>query len=288
MDIIAELTRRGGAARVAQLERAGISRHRIRAGLETGTVARPAHGVIALPTATSDVVLAVIVGGEHTCVSALARLGLPVPRRTGPAHLAVPHSFTTYGREMGATVLHYTKGRKEPGGVATVFAALDSAGDCLDEVWHLVAVDAALNRGLITMADVLRLSRTSRARRDFLIAHADARSESPAETIARLRLVQAGFQVRPQAYVDGAGHVDLEVNGILLVQVDGYEHHSDRASFKRDREKGRAVVKAGRPLLSYAASELLGQFTANIAVDATRALEEWRRRTTMRTTNPAA
>lgn len=283
MRLVAQLELLGGAARVGQLARIGVGRHMIRRGLVSGEVTHPAHGVIALPGATSAAVLAVVVGAEHTCVSALAAHGLPVPRRIDVPHLAVPHGFTTHGRELGAAVIHYVKGRKEPGGLASVSAALDCAGNCLDEVWHLVAVDAALNAGRITMADIVELARTSRERREFLVRHADPRAESPAETIARLRLVQAGFRVRPQAYVDGAGRVDLEVDGTLLLQIDGYEHHSDRAAFKRDREKGRAIIKAGRPLLSYAASELLGAYTANIVHDVTRALEEWRSRGSRRT-----
>jgi hypothetical protein len=139
----------------------------------------------------------------------------------------------------------------------------------------LVAVDAALNRGLITMASVLGFRRCSRERRDFLLGHADARADAPGETIARLQLVQAGFSVRPQAYLDGAGTVDLEVDGLLIIQVDGYGPHSDRRAFTKDRFRGRAVIKAGRPQLSYAASELVGKYAANVAVDAREAIDAW-------------
>ena len=68
-------------------------------------------------------------------------------------------------------------------------------------------------------------TRSNKARRDFLVRYSDARSQAPGETIVRLRLVQAGFKVRPQAHIEGAGAVDLEVENILLIQVDGYEFH---------------------------------------------------------------
>ena len=148
----------------------------------------------------------------------------------------------------------------------------------MDPTWHLVAVDAALNRGLITLGNIMELRRSSRERREFLLRFADGRAEAPGETIARLMLVQSDFAVRPQAYIDGAGHVDIEVEGLVIVQVDGYEPHSDRRTFRRDREKGRAAIKAGRPALSYAASELLGRSRANVVQDVREALEMWRQR----------
>ena len=124
----------------------------------------------------------------------------------------------------------------------------------------------------------MNLRRSTRERREFLLKFADGRAEAPGETIARLMLVQGGLAVRPQAYVDGAGRVDIEVESLVIVQVDGYGPHSGKVPFRRDREKGRAAMKAGRPLLSYAASELLGRARANVVQDVRDALEMWRQR----------
>jgi hypothetical protein len=159
-----------------------------------------------------------------------------------------------------------------------VAEALDCAGACLDELWHLAAVDDALHRGLVTMGEIMGFRRSTKERRDFLIRYADGRSQSPGETIVRLRLCQAGLRVTPQAYVEGAGNVDLEVESLLIVQVDGYEPHSGRSAFTRDRQKSRSVITAGRPQLSYAASELLGFYGADVVRDVRAALEEWRSR----------
>jgi len=279
MDPAEVLAKLGGAARTRQLLEDGLSPFTIRRALDAGTIRQLGHGSYALPgAAADDLSLAVGLSAGLTCVSALARHSLPLPRASHEPHLAVARNFTPKVIRPRRARLHYQQIRPAPGSIASVADALDTAGKCLNEVWHLVAVDAALNAGLISAGEILGFRRCTKARRDFLLRFADARSEAPGETIARLQLVQGGFSVRPQAYIDGAGRVDIEVEGLLIVQVDGYGPHSDKPAFTRDRVRARAVIKAGRPQLSYAASELLGAYPVNVAHDAQNALDAWRAR----------
>ena len=275
MDLVTELNRRGGAARVATLTAAGVPTQAVRAALVQGKVRRVARGVVALPEAQRVCILAATIGAEHTCVSALAAMGIPLPRLDGRPHLAVPHSFTSHGRDLGGIRLHYVAGRVAAGTSAGIEVALDAAGACLDEVWHLVAVDSALNKGMITVADVAAFRRTTRTRRDFLLSHADGRSQSAGETIARLLLVRAGHRVCPQAYVRGAGYVDIEIDGVAILEVDGYAHHDDERSFRRDRERDRVSVTAGRPVLRYAAGELMSPQIPDVVAEVRRVLAAW-------------
>ena len=276
MDTLTALASLGGAARTFQLLERGCTPFTIRRSVAAGEVLQHSRGVFASPGAAPDTVLAVELSAGFTCTSALELLGLPLPKPIAIPHLAVPRNFNPKDHNFPHARLHYQGRGMAPGSVAGVADALDTAGACLDPTWHLVAVDAALNQGLIVLGDVLRFGRTTKERRDFLLSYADARSQAPGETIARLRLAEAGLKVRPQAYVEGAGHVDLEVEGVLLIQVDGFGPHSGKTAFTRDRVHARAVIKAGRPLLSYAASELLGYYCANVVKDVTEALEEWR------------
>jgi hypothetical protein len=261
---------------VAQLLTAGCTRHNITKAIADGRALSPHRGVLALPGARRDAILASVLGAELTCISALAHYGLPLRRTVTAPHLGVRDGLALRGRDSDHARLHYQVAPVQAGGVSSVAHALDVAGACIDPLWHLVAVDAALNRGLVTGRDLLAFSRTRSERKEFLLAFADARAEAPGETIARLPLVQAGLRVRPQAYVEGSGRVDIEVEGVAVVQVDGYGPHSDRASFTRDREKSRAVMRAGRPQLSYAAAEFLGPVTPNIVHDVRVALDAWR------------
>ena len=270
----------GGAARTRDLLAAGCTEREIAAVLKSGAVGRPLRGVVVAHGGPGDVALAVCLGAGLTCISALKSAGIPLPLAVAnQVHLAVHRSFSLRGRPSRGARLHYQAERPGTGQAVSIAAALDAAGECLDEVWHLIAVDAALNAGLITLGDVMGFTRSNKARRDFLVRYSDGRSQAPGETIVRLRLVQAGFKVRPQAHIEGAGAVDLEVDSTLLIQVDGYEFHSDRPSFRRDRQKGRAIIKAGRPLLSYAASEVLGNATPDVVSEVRAALEAWKGRT---------
>lgn len=276
MDVVRALEAAGGAARRGALLKAGCTDHAVRVAVAQGRVRVVGRGLLAVPGAPADAVLAARLGAQLTCLSALARAELPLPVPPSCAHLAVRDSFTRHGKDTGGARLHYSARPLGQGPTVSIADALDAAGACLDETWHLVAVDAALNRGLITLGEVLRFRKSSAQRRDFLLNFADARSEAPGETIARLRLVKAGYRVRPQAHVEGAGRVDLEVEGVLIVQVDGYVPHSGKPAFRRDREKSRAVIKAGRPQLSYAASDLLGYWSTDVVGEVRDALGAWK------------
>lgn len=95
----------------------------------------------------------------------------------------------------------------------------------------LVPVDAALHSGLTSREDVGAAladlaAGPARARRaETVLAGCSALSESPGETLTRLFLVDAGFEVRAQVPVadeDGAvGRVDLLVGGRVVVEFDG-------------------------------------------------------------------
>jgi len=268
----------GGSGRTRQLLAQGCTPYAIRLAVTDGTVVRVSRGAYMLPDAPPERQQAIKLGAAITCVSALASLGLPVPRTPHAAHLAVPRNFNLGARTRAPVQLHYQNERPLPGSVVSVAAALDCAGACLDEEWHLAAVDAALHGGLITLGDVMKFTRTSKERRDFLLCYADARAQAPGETIVRLRLVKAGFLVTPQAYIEGAGHVDMEVEHLLIVQVDGYGPHRDKGSFVRDRQGARAAIRAGRPQLSYAASEVLNHYSADVVGEVRDALREWRTR----------
>ena len=271
--------RSGGAARTVQLLAHGCTPYSIRKAVEDGALVRVSRGAYVLPDAEPATLLAMRLGAGITCLTALAHYGLPIPTRPAETHLAVPRNFTQgAGQNACGARLHYMASRPVAGAVASVADALDCAGACLSEEWHLAAVDAALHEGLITMADVMRFKRTTVARRTFLLTYADPRAEAPGESIVRLRLARAGLSVTPQAYVEGAGHVDLEVEGLLILQVDGFEPHSGRKAFVRDRAKSRAVIKAGRPQLTYAASELLGYYSADVVGEVRDALDQWRAR----------
>ncbi|OEJ29409.1 hypothetical protein BGM19_23965 [Streptomyces agglomeratus] len=94
---------------------------------------------------------------------------------------------------------------------------------------HLGAIAAALEAG------PRRGLRTGRAR----LGLADRRSGSPAETVARLHIHEAGLHPEPQAQVRPLGGRRLSVDFLfraegVAVEIEGYAYHGDRAAHDRD------------------------------------------------------
>jgi very-short-patch-repair endonuclease len=99
----------------------------------------------------------------------------------------------------------------------------------------LAILDSALHQRFLRPADLHALAATLPARLRRVVLVADGRAESGIETIARHMLRLAGLQVEPQARIGGVGHVDLLVEGRLIVELDGREWHDE--AFEEDRRR---------------------------------------------------
>jgi very-short-patch-repair endonuclease len=130
-------------------------------------------------------------------------------------------------------------------------AALKAASRCLSPREHLVVADAMLHAGLITDRDLVFGGGGTSARSAWLMTRADARAESPLETLARLELVEGGLAVQPQVHIRGVGRVDLVVEGKLVVETDGREFHDTDDAFARDRKRDRALHGLGFVVLRF-------------------------------------
>ncbi|WP_238554038.1 hypothetical protein [Gordonia sp. KTR9] len=69
----------------------------------------------------------------------------------------------------------------------------------------------------------------------------DPRSQSGTESIVRLRLIAAGFDVEVQPSIGDRERADLRT-GSLLIECDGESYHSDRAAFGNDRRRDRMTM----------------------------------------------
>jgi very-short-patch-repair endonuclease len=85
----------------------------------------------------------------------------------------------------------------------------------------------------------------------MVLTLADGSSESPLESIARVLLRVRGLNVQTQVHVEGVGRVDLLVEGVLVVELDGFEHHSDRADYRNDRRRANALTCLGLRLIRF-------------------------------------
>ncbi|WP_062304577.1 DUF559 domain-containing protein [Demequina subtropica] len=260
MDVLGFLAREGGAARLEALLTAGASENEVRRAVARGMIHRPLRGCYALPNATRAAILRASYRASLCCTSMCEAHKLPVIARDGIVHLVVPRDRArraTDRRPSDGLVLH----RLDPvAGLPTnrIAFGLDMLGRCADRMQQIVAVDAALHRGMISRADILRFALTDPVRRRWLYEMADGASESLLETIVRVALVEAGLSVRSQARVPGAGRVDLLVEGRIVVQTDGDEHHSSPADVAEDKRRDRACLAAKLPALRFTYREVMG------------------------------
>ena len=117
---------------------------------------------------------------------------------------------------------------------------------CLDELDAICIADAALNHGDTTKEDIAELlvGRYSKKAR-LRLSKADAAARSHLETRTRLCLREAGLQVETGVVLEGVGEVDTLVEGWLIVEEDGYEFHSSKEQFARDRNRDQSALAAG-------------------------------------------
>ncbi|MFV0285247.1 MAG: endonuclease domain-containing protein [Demequina sp.] len=254
MDAMEGLRRLGGVARGVELTRAGVGRDNLLAHVQTGRVERAHRGCFALPGTPREAVLASIFRAEPACVTALTAWELPLYPAQSRTHLLVPESRgpgLPRRRPTDEVVLHRAEG------IASVADHLDLAAHCVGPMQQLALADAALGRGLVSRDELRALRRGTAERRAWVAEMADPRAGSISESVARVDLVEAGFEVTPQASFAGIGRVDLVVEDAVVVELDGVAYHSDSVAFRADRERDRALALLGYRVLRYTFMEVM-------------------------------
>jgi very-short-patch-repair endonuclease len=266
MTVLDRLVEMGGCARRAQIARGSRDVAELRSLVECGAATRITRGLYALPGTSAAVVLARRTSGLLTCASAASAIGLPLLVPPTAVHLAVSgHAAAPRAGVLPrGSVLHWDSGlpvrAEDRNVVAPVPVALLHASRCLPAREVVALVDAALNRRLITVPELAALRpRAGKLVFDGLLRAVDGRSQSIPETFARIALHAAGFSLEPQVRIVGVGSVDLLVEELVVVELDGFAYHGDRAQFREDRRRDRALQLIGVPVL---------RFTYGDAVDA--------------------
>lgn len=253
-DLRRELRRRGGAAQVRDLS---APRRELDRALAAGEIVRIGRGAYALPDVDHDVRTAVAAGGVLGCVSALRRWQVDVPGDESVVHVSVPRGRgTRAGTARAAKVRqHYEDADRHPVLPVTTFAAAAvRAALCLPYDSAVATLDRALHQRPDAVRDEVfaMVRRTSPSRARAFAVDVDPRSRSAVETQVRLDLRRVGLAVAPNVSVPGVGEVDLLVDGVLDVEIDGYEFHHPRPQFAADRRRDRAALRLGVPTVRFA------------------------------------
>lgn len=229
----------GGVARRVDLVEAGISPSEFRRATEAGEVSRISRGVYALPDA--DPLLSTIHAAKArpACITAAAFHGLWVLYPSSRPHVAVNH-----GRQVPGFEVHRHAGQ------LSLLDIVAQCMRCLPEIEALVIAESAVVLKRITVGSLRqRLSGRKDAGLRHICGQINPHSESIIETVGRYRLQQAGLQVQTQVRIRNVGRLDLFVDGILGIEIDGAAFHSSRDAYREDRRRWNLLTRGAVPVL---------------------------------------
>jgi very-short-patch-repair endonuclease len=244
MDPRSALRTLGGAARRDAVIAAGVTGDDLRAALMRGEVMRPHFGTYALPGVPRDLVVAASMRGQLACVSACAWWGLKSIATPDAPHVLVPldrHPRPERLSRLRLQGVHRDEAFVPGRNVQPIDIAIDHAAWCTTPLEQLVIVNSALYSRRIDPLEVPQFTKGSTRRLEWLRWHATGLTQSVPENVAFAALKAAGLNPRPQASRDRVGAVDFAVGARHVVEIDGYETHSEKAQFAEDRRRDREI-----------------------------------------------
>ena len=259
----------GGFAQKQQLVARGARDVDLTRAVRSGEVIRARQGWYTTLPPLDQAVRAVRVGGRLTGISALDAAGGWVIRNQ-LLHVSVPRNGARHRspsnrhrrlRPATSTVRHWDDVAVLERGTASSVGLADALYRVVvDESFEqaVAALDWALHTRALDDIDfeslILSLPENLRAIRDWV----DAACESLPESLARTRLRIAGHHVEIQTVLPTGEFVDLVVDSVIGLEVDGRRWHE--GSFERDRNKDITITIEGMHGLRPAASTVFGDW----------------------------
>jgi very-short-patch-repair endonuclease len=229
------------------------------AAVRAGEVIRARQGWYTTLDERAPAVQAVRIGGRLTGLSAIHALGGWM-MRPPPLHVSLPRNaarlrsrWNRYRRfnpaRSRSVLLHWESAEVASRGTAVSVGLLDAlVRVILDEPDEaaIAALDWAAHAGLLDEIDRAELAASVPAGRRHVVASIDPRCGAFPESVSRTRLLAAGHRVRSQVPLDHVGHlgdIDLLVDDLVGLEIDGREYHAD--TFEKDSAKSVAIALAG-------------------------------------------
>ena len=257
---------RGGLIPTHRLLEEGLTPYRIAALRHAGRIDRVRQGWYVLPGGDDQVTRAARVGGQLTCASSLARHGLWVFREPH-LHVAVNRSscqlrepsdhHRRLALEAQGVVVHWRRRNAATTAmVAPIADALEDYRKCADLEHYLVAADSALHQQALLAAEVRDVLRhVSR----FGL---DGTCQSGTETLFWTRMLTHRLRIRRQVWIAAVGYVDFLLGSRLVVEVDGFAHHSSKEDFEVDRRRDAELSRLGYRVLRFSYHQVVNDWAA--------------------------
>ena len=238
----------GGLARRDQILAAGPSGTDITAAVRRGEVRRVRRAHYASPLATPDAVTAVRIGGRLAGVSAARshglwagfdeRLHVVVP--VDASRLRIVRANGTARPDIGEReVIVHWRGTEDARECwrPTVLDTLRQVAAWADQETAMATLDTALDLGVVSRLQLVRAFAAEPAASRARAAAAEPGSGSGYESIVVRRLRSRGLHVVQQVTVAGVGRIDAQIEGSLLLEIDGAEFHGTAAAYEADRRR---------------------------------------------------
>lgn len=283
MDPRTALDELGGYATRKALLAMGVRLHSLGVAVDDGRVVRLRRGVygLGLPDGTARLrAAAVALNGVVSHDSAAVLWGLEMVHEPGE-RITVPRDRSR-ARFEGVQVCRGDVGRTDVRQGLRVTTPVRTVLDCAavlppDEA--VVIADSALRAGIVTedelqlAASRVRGRHAAKVRR--VVALVDPQNGSVLESLLRVLLVAAGlapdesqFPIRDE-HGDLVARVDfVYLKARLIVEVDGFEFHRERADYRKDRRRGNAFCRADWALLRFTWEDV--RFDPEYVIDAVR------------------
>ena len=247
--LLAWIHEHDGIAHSHDLHAAGYSPHLIRRAVDARQLERVRRSWLLAPQCTSDRRAAAEAGGRVTCVTAARRLGL-WNADAESIHLAVPPTASRISHPDRR--LHWGTG-PVPTGRYTVedplLNVLFHVAKCVAPTDAVTIWEAALRQDFVTLPQLRRTDWRSTAATDVLKRMA-VQSDSVLETRFLAIMRSGGVAVRQQVLIDGHP-VDALIGERLVVQVDGFEFHSNPRDRRRDLRQDARLTLLGYTVLRF-------------------------------------
>lgn len=254
--LVAWVDETGGLAHRGAAEGAGFPLTVRRAAVRGGDLRRVKRNWLATAAAPVDLLTAAENSGSLTCVSVARRRGWWMPEDApDDIHIRLdPHASSP----TSVVTAHWTY-RIAP---APGYGLLDSVEDtlahvaqCLPPESAQIVWNSALKIEKLTPAAVRRVRWPSRLARDCA-ERASNQSDSGLETILVVRLSGWGIPMRQQVVLLGRP-VDLLIGERLVVQIDGFAHHSTSAQRGKDVAFDAELVLNGYTVLRFTYAQVV-------------------------------
>lgn len=257
MDVTTTLRDLGRFVPTYALLRRGITSHQLTQAVRAGLIVRVRQGWYAQPDEDNELMRAVRVGGRLACCSAAAHHGLAI--RGNRLHVEVPEHASRLRdpldyrhRVSRETVVHWNGHNRLAGAlVAPVADALCQMAICASPERTVAAVDSALRRRQLTVAEWSTIVAQLPRRLRRLLCRTDAKAESITESVVRFRLAMLGIEPSTQVAIRGVGRVDFVVGAALVIEVDGKQYHTDKGQFEKDRRRDALLSALGYRVLRF-------------------------------------